>query len=92
MEPRALLVALAAAAALSLPAAAGAQPAAGGRDWTGVVGGTPEGGVRMGNPDAAIGLVQYGSFSRCFINGEKLETATWEELEPRLRGAIGGTQ
>ena len=91
MKPRALLAALAAAAALSLPGAVGAQPAGGGRGWTEVVGETPEGGVRMGNIEAAIGLVQYASFS-CRFNGEKLETATWEELELRLRAAIGGTR
>jgi len=92
MKPRALLAALAAAAALSLPGAVGAQPAGGGRGWTEVVGETPEGGVRMSDPEAAIGLVQYASFSCRFINGEKLETAALQELEPRLRAAIGGTQ
>ena len=30
-------------------------------DWTQVVARTPEGGVRMGNPDAPVKLVEYGS-------------------------------
>ncbi|WP_169542444.1 thioredoxin domain-containing protein [Sphingomonas baiyangensis] len=39
---------------------AGATPPAG-QQWTEVVSETPEGGFRMGNPDAPIKLVEYGS-------------------------------
>jgi protein-disulfide isomerase len=41
------------------PVAAVKAPA--GQDWTQVVGQTPEGGFRMGNPDAPLKLVEYGS-------------------------------
>jgi len=41
------------------PVAAVAAPA--GQDWTQVVSKTPEGGYVMGNPNAAIKLVEYGS-------------------------------
>lgn len=37
------------------------KPAPTGQNWTEVVSKTPEGGYRMGNPDAAIKLVEYGS-------------------------------
>lgn len=40
-------------------ASAVAAPA--GQDWTQVVSKTPDGGYRMGNPDAALKLVEYGS-------------------------------
>ncbi|MGI4733162.1 MAG: thioredoxin domain-containing protein [Janthinobacterium lividum] len=40
--------------------AAAAKPPAG-QKWTDVVSQTPEGGFRMGNPDAPIKLVEYGS-------------------------------
>ncbi|MDO6416873.1 thioredoxin domain-containing protein [Sphingomonas sp. BIUV-7] len=43
------------------PVAAVAPPA--GKDWTEVASMTPEGGVRMGNPDAAIKLVEYASLT-----------------------------
>lgn len=33
------------------------------RDWTTVVSETPEGGFRMGNPDAKVKLVEFGSFT-----------------------------
>jgi protein-disulfide isomerase len=33
------------------------------QDWTKVVTATPEGGFRMGNPAAALKLVEYGSFT-----------------------------
>ena len=49
----------AAAPAASLTAAA---PAAG-QDWTQTVAATPEGGFRMGNPNAAIKLVEYASLT-----------------------------
>lgn len=43
------------------PVAAVAAPA--GKSWTDIVAATPEGGYRMGNPDAGIKLVEYGSFT-----------------------------
>ena len=66
MSGRALLAALAAAAALALPAlSADAQrrPAAPARDWTQTAARTPEGGFRMGNPNAPIKLIEYMSLS-----------------------------
>ena len=39
------------------------QIAAPNGDWTQVVAKTPEGGFRMGNPDAPVKLVEYGSLS-----------------------------
>lgn len=58
-------------AALALPALAlGAAPAApteaqaqARRDWTRTIAATPEGGVRMGNPAAALKVVEYVSLS-----------------------------
>jgi len=41
---------------------AGAKPPAG-QNWVDVVSKTPEGGYRMGNPDAPVKLVEYGSRS-----------------------------
>ena len=60
---RALLVA--ALAALALPAPVLAQPAgpARQRDWTQVVSPTPEGGYRMGNPQAAVRVVEFLSLT-----------------------------
>lgn len=46
-------------AAPAAPVAAATPPA--GQNWTEVVSETPEGGFRMGNPDAPIKLVEYGS-------------------------------
>ena len=43
------------------PVAAVTPPA--GKAWSDVVSTTPEGGVRMGNPDAAVKLVEYASFT-----------------------------
>lgn len=42
-----------------------AQPVAppAGGDWSKMVTATPEGGFRMGNPNAAVTLVEYGSFT-----------------------------
>jgi len=40
-----------------------AVPAPAGRMWSEVVSATPEGGMRMGNPDAPLKLVEYGSLS-----------------------------
>jgi protein-disulfide isomerase len=41
------------------PVAAVAPPA--GKQWSDIVATTPDGGYRMGNPDAAIKLIEYGS-------------------------------
>ena len=59
------LAAFAAALALALPAAASAQGAArpAPRDWTQVVSPTPEGGFRMGNPQAPVRVVEYLSLT-----------------------------
>lgn len=50
---------------MALPAAASAQGAArpAQRDWTQVVTPTPEGGFRMGNPQAAVRVVEYLSLT-----------------------------
>src|SRR5579875_2050856 len=64
-------LALAAAAALTVPAAAApvrhaAHPvhhAAVAHDWSKVVVATPEGGFRMGNPNAKVKVVEYGSLT-----------------------------
>jgi protein-disulfide isomerase len=48
-------------AATGQPVARVAPPA--GKTWQDVVARTPEGGYRMGNPNAAIRLVEYGSLS-----------------------------
>lgn len=48
--------------AAALPAAP-ARAAAAARDWTRTVVATPEGGFRMGNPNAAVKLVEYGSLT-----------------------------
>jgi len=45
----------------SAPIATIAPPA--GKQWTDVVAATPEGGYRMGNPNAPVRLVEYGSFT-----------------------------
>ena len=61
---RAFLLGIAAAAtglAVGLPAAPAQQAAA--RDWTKTVAVTPEGGYRVGNPDAPVKLVEYGSLT-----------------------------
>ena len=60
------LALIAAALALPLPAAAvAAQPAPASRavDWATRVETTAEGGYRMGNPDAPLKLVEYGSIT-----------------------------
>jgi protein-disulfide isomerase len=44
-------------------------------DWTQTVAETPEGGVRMGNPDAPVKLVEYGSLT-CGHCAEFSEVAT----------------
>ncbi|ARS29313.1 thioredoxin domain-containing protein [Sphingomonas sp. KC8] len=44
-------------------AASPATPAPDGKDWTETVVATPEGGFRMGNPDAPVKLVEYASLT-----------------------------
>lgn len=73
MNPRILFAALAAVSLASCggggasggnsvaAAPVAAKPAPAGQNWTEVVSKTPEGGYRMGNPDAPIKLVEYGS-------------------------------
>jgi len=51
----------AAPAATQATAAPVAAPT--GQNWTETVAATPEGGFRMGNPDAAVKLVEYASFT-----------------------------
>jgi protein-disulfide isomerase len=66
MKPRAAVLALLAAAALPLAATATAKaPArqAPRPDWTRTFAVTPEGGFRMGNPEAKIAIVEYGSLT-----------------------------
>lgn len=55
-----LLAAFLAVLALALPAAASAQAQ---RDWTQVVVQTPEGGFRMGNPQAPVRVVEFLSLT-----------------------------
>lgn len=50
-----------AASATGAPVAAVPPPA--GTEWTEVVSETPEGGFRMGNPNAAVKIVEYGSLT-----------------------------
>ena len=50
-----------AAGAAHAPVAAVPPPA--GKAWTDVVSATPEGGYRMGNPNAPVQLIEYGSFT-----------------------------
>ncbi len=47
---------------VTVPPVTAASPPAG-QQWTDVVAATPEGGVRQGNPNAPIKLVEYGSRS-----------------------------
>ena len=50
-------------APLAFPAAAPAQTRPASVDWTRTVVATPEGGFRMGNPNAALKLVEYASLT-----------------------------
>ena len=52
-----------AAVALAAPALAPAQQPAVQQDWSRTVVATPEGGFRMGNPEAPVKLVEYGSLT-----------------------------
>lgn len=66
MRGRALLAATAAAVLVALPASDGAAQrakAAAQRDWTQAVARTPEGGFRMGNPNAPVKVIEYLSFA-----------------------------
>lgn len=64
MKALTLLAACAAVALVVSPGAAPAQrSAAAQQDWTRTVVRTPEGGVRMGNPNAPVKVVEYGSIS-----------------------------
>ena len=64
-----LIHALTVAAALTATAGISAQPRRAtpakpaARDWTQVVSATPEGGIRMGNPNARVKLVEYASLT-----------------------------
>lgn len=60
-----VLAAFVALLALAVPAAVAAQGAArpAQRDWTQVVAQTPEGGFRMGNPQAAVRVVEFLSLT-----------------------------
>lgn len=69
------------AAAGGPPAAA--IPAPNGGDWTEMVAETPEGGFRMGNPEALVKLVEYGSLT-CPHCAEFAETAT-EPLKAHVK-------
>lgn len=77
MKRRAALAAIAAAAIMAVPAVpAGARPPSAQptqRDWTQDVVETAEGGIRMGNPDAAVQLVEFVSLScpHCRIFAEE---------------------
>ena len=59
-----LRLAVAALAAAAVPAVTSPHPAeAQARDWSRTVAVTPEGGFRMGNPEASLKLVEYGSIT-----------------------------
>jgi protein-disulfide isomerase len=63
--------------ALSVPGVVGHTPAIGQAtaDWTRTVAATPEGGFRMGNPNAKVKLVEYGSLT-CSHCADFSETAS----------------
>ena len=63
MRLRLAFAALAAAAVPVLVAPAHPAEAQAQRDWSRTVALTPEGGVRMGNPEAGLKLVEYGSIT-----------------------------
>lgn len=51
-------------AATNQAAATALKPkATSGQDWSGTIVATPEGGFRMGNPDAKVKLLEFGSFT-----------------------------
>ncbi len=65
MKVRAMMAALAAAMAFTFPAvsAEAQQRRAAAQDWTRTVVATPEGGYRMGNPNAEIRIVEFLSLT-----------------------------
>jgi protein-disulfide isomerase len=65
LKPRSALILLAAAAALAMPLAfvPGPASAQAQRDWSRTIVATPEGGFRMGNPAAAVKLVEFVSLT-----------------------------
>jgi protein-disulfide isomerase len=58
---RAAAVAIGAALCLAPAAAVAAKPAS--RDWSRIVAATREGGFKMGNPNAKVALIEYGSLA-----------------------------
>jgi protein-disulfide isomerase len=60
---RATALAVIAAAFCLTPVAANAAKTAPSRDWSRTVVATPEGGFRMGNPNAKVKLIEYGSLA-----------------------------
>ena len=58
-----VLAAISAAALVAPAAAAPRHKAVQAQDWTKTVAETPDGGFRMGNPDAKIAVVEYGSLT-----------------------------
>jgi protein-disulfide isomerase len=60
---RLLIAVLASLAAVAAPGAAAPGQAQAQRDWTQTVVATPEGGFRMGNPDAPLRIVEFVSLS-----------------------------
>ena len=71
-------------------------PAPNNGDWSTVVTKTAEGGFVMGNPNAKVKLVEFGSLTcpHCaefeHQGGQALvdSTASWEQLEPKLKEAL----
>ena len=63
MRKPALALILASLAAAGPAAAQPRRPAAAAADWSRTVVATPEGGFRMGNPNARVKLVEYGSLT-----------------------------
>ena len=64
MKARALLTALALAALLAVPASAQrGRPAPAAQDWTRTAARTPEGGFRIGNPNAPVKVVEFLSLT-----------------------------
>ena len=82
MRARLLLAALALVAPTGV-AVAQATPAAQ-RDWTRTVAKTPEGGFRVGNPDAPVKLIEYGSMT-CSHCAEFAEQGVPKLLQNHVR-------
>lgn len=63
--------------AATAPASTAAATASAGKDWTTVAAATPEGGFRLGNPDAKVKLVEFASLTcpHCSdFHGQAFET------------------